>query len=871
MRKEKKFDAVFKMQFQATQVPPLEATGLMISLIPVGSGKPTARLERAEILEGTCTWENPVYETVELVKETKTGRIGEKCYYLIVSTVSSESGFLGHVQIDFADLAEATDPRNLTLPLQTSKSGGILHVTVQRVPEDHDARSTEDGEMLDAETRDRYSNINGSLQSTESEASMEATSSGDAESQNNQMKMLERKVEVSEKEVESLRQQVISESKKGQQLSEMIAHLQEERDAIKTECEQLKSDFASAIQKETESVKLLLEGIKKELQSERHLNDELKLQLQKTEDSNSEYILALRYLNKQMDQKNMETSEFSSKIKALESEKMDSDEEKLLKQTIENLNSEIEVHKKEREEILMDVKKLTADAENLERESKQICSTLQQNLQEKMEMEQNYSEALATVKQLEFRVETLEEDVKKQQLQYSETLTLKEELEIQVENLHKELENQAQLYEENLKTATEAKINQEQRAVRAKKAFREAMRDNTNMVERLQEEFKSLTDEMSLKIEENEKLAQKSTAEATELQQKNEVLESLLQKAEEEHQKTRTEYERYVHEFEEVKQLSDEMSLKIEENEKLAQKFIAETTDLRGKNKVLESLLQKAEEEHQITTTEYVRTVHELEELKQLSDEMSVQIEENEKLSQKSIAEATDLRLKNEVLKSLLQKAEEEHQITRTRYEGIVYELQEQNKRIYIDEREDLERQLASVREEVDKLKQENISIKSQVDLKNLKEVNLNLEVKKLRLKNSDLKNHLSQVELEKEDLKKEVATLQEVFHKNKENAQAKNINTSESERIGNMENNTSLANLRIVDDLRNQIELDSAQIKSLLGEVEYLTERNRIMEEGLEEMHERYSEISLRFAEVEGERQQLIMTLRNLKNGKKN
>lgn len=869
MRREKKFDAVFKMRFQVTQVPPLEATGLMISLIPVGAGKPTARLERAEIVEGTCKWENPVYETVELVQEIKTGRIGEKCYYLIVSTVSSESGFLGHGQIDFADLAEATDPTNLTLPLQTSKSGGILHVTVQRVPEDHYSRSTEDGEILDAETRDHYSN--GTLQSTETEVSREALSSGDAESENNQMKMLEREVEVSEKEVESLRQQVISESKKGQQLSELIAHLQEEREVIKTECEQLKSDFASAIQKETESMKILLDGIKKELQSERHLNDELKLQLQKTEDSNSEYILAWRDLNKQTDQKNTETSEFSSNIKALESEKMDPEEEKLLKQTIENLNSEIEVHKKEKEDILMDVKKLTTDGENLDRASKQIYSTLQQTLEENMEMEQNYAESLATVKQLKFRVEALEEDIKKQQLQYSESLILNEELENQVENLHKELENQAQLYEENLKTAIEANINQEQTAVRAKEAFRQAMRDNANTVERLQEEFKQLTDEMSLKIDENEKLAQKSTAEATDLQQKNEVLESLLQKAVEEHQKTRTDYERSVHELEEVKQLSDEMLLKIEENEKLSQKLIAEATDLRGKNKVLESLLQKDEEEYQITRTEYERTVHELEELKQLSDEMSVQIEENEKLSQKWIAEATDLRGKNEALESLLQKAEEEHQITRTKYEGTVHELQEQNKRIYINEHDDHERQLASVREEVDKLKQENISMKSQVDLKNSKEVNLNLEVKKLRLKNSDLKNHLSQVELEKEDLKKEVATLQEGFHKNKESAKAKNINTSEPEGIGNMENNTSMANLRVIDDLTNQIDVNIAQIKSLLAEVEYLKERNRIMEEGLEEMHERYSEISLRFAEVEGERQQLIMTLRNLKSGKKN
>jgi hypothetical protein len=42
-------------------------------------------------------------------------------------------------------------------------------------------------------------------------------------------------------------------------------------------------------------------------------------------------------------------------------------------------------------------------------------------------------------------------------------------------------------------------------------------------------------------------------------------------------------------------------------------------------------------------------------------------------------------------------------------------------------------------------------------------------------------------------------------------------------------------------------------------------------MDKELKEMQERYSEISLKFAEVEGERQRLVMAVRNLKNGKKN
>lgn len=63
----------------------------------------------------------------------------------------------------------------------------------------------------------------------------------------------------------------------------------------------------------------------------------------------------------------------------------------------------------------------------------------------------------------------------------------------------------------------------------------------------------------------------------------------------------------------------------------------------------------------------------------------------------------------------------------------------------------------------------------------------------------------------------------------------------------------------------------DQSVIDELLSEVPLLKERNKIMEIELKEMQERYSEISLKFAEVEGERQKLVMTIRNLKNAKKN
>lgn len=54
--------------------------------------------------------------------------------------------------------------------------------------------------------------------------------------------------------------------------------------------------------------------------------------------------------------------------------------------------------------------------------------------------------------------------------------------------------------------------------------------------------------------------------------------------------------------------------------------------------------------------------------------------------------------------------------------------------------------------------------------------------------------------------------------------------------------------------------------VSDMLTELATLKERNKSMESELKEMQERYTEMSLRFAEVEGERQKLVMTLRNLR-----
>lgn len=62
----------------------------------------------------------------------------------------------------------------------------------------------------------------------------------------------------------------------------------------------------------------------------------------------------------------------------------------------------------------------------------------------------------------------------------------------------------------------------------------------------------------------------------------------------------------------------------------------------------------------------------------------------------------------------------------------------------------------------------------------------------------------------------------------------------------------------------------DDGRLSDVLTELSSLKEKDISMKTELKELQERYSEMSLKFAEVEGERQKLVMTVRSLKNARK-
>ncbi|RXH95554.1 hypothetical protein DVH24_008054 [Malus domestica] len=85
-----------------------------------------------------------------------------------------------------------------------------------------------------------------------------------------------------------------------------------------------------------------------------------------------------------------------------------------------------------------------------------------------------------------------------------------QELESNIRSLEEELEKQAQIFEADLEAVAGAKVEHEQRAIRAEEAPRKTGSKNANTAEMLREEFQRLYVRMALIFDANEKVALKA-------------------------------------------------------------------------------------------------------------------------------------------------------------------------------------------------------------------------------------------------------------------------------------------------------------------------------------------------------------------------
>ncbi|CAM6099992.1 unnamed protein product [Calypogeia fissa] len=120
----------FKFTFQATKVPLSGWDKLVVSVVPLETGRVSFKTTRVPVKNGTCNWPDAVIESTKLSQDSKTKEYDEKLYKIVVSSGSSRSGVLGEVTIDVADYTTSNNPSQISLPLRNCNAGTILHMNI---------------------------------------------------------------------------------------------------------------------------------------------------------------------------------------------------------------------------------------------------------------------------------------------------------------------------------------------------------------------------------------------------------------------------------------------------------------------------------------------------------------------------------------------------------------------------------------------------------------------------------------------------------------------------------------------------------------------------------------------------------------------
>ncbi|KAL8232564.1 hypothetical protein R6Q57_002342 [Mikania cordata] len=419
-----KINVMFQLQFQATQVPKMKGKGLMIALIPAETGKPIAKLERTPVVDGSCTWAEPIYELVKLVKHQKTETYKEKIYYFNVQTGSSKSGFVGEVGVDFANFAETTEPFQLSLPLTTSSSGAILHVFIQKMQRKDESRETDENESLQSE----------SVRSRNQASDCSENGNTNAESKN------------------IVKQRSITDWSLGSLSDRSMADLlnSPEENRSKDEAQTLKSEV-TRLERQAELAELELESLRKQISKENRRSQDLSTKIDELEgqcdELNKLKVELVKDFERKMKEKDKEISSLS--------------------EDIESIYAELELEKKEKEELKIHIEDVSLDYRFLLQENDDISS-----------------KSLTTTREYELQVKRLEEKIMNQAAEFK----------THIKRLETELEKQGLDFEDDVQDLMKAKIEQEERIVQAEEALKKSTLTNAAIVDKCNQEILLLTD-----------------------------------------------------------------------------------------------------------------------------------------------------------------------------------------------------------------------------------------------------------------------------------------------------------------------------------------------------------------------------------------
>ncbi|CAK8579164.1 unnamed protein product [Lathyrus sativus] len=765
--------------------------------------------------------------------------------------------------------------------------------------------------------------------------------------------VLARQVDVSDMELQTLRKQIVKESKRGQELTKEVISLKEERDTLKIECENFKSfrkrrDDAKVSSRsllESGDLHTLVEEIRQELNHEKDMNANLRLQLNKTQESNAELVLAVQDLDAMLEQKNNEILSLSNNYKQAKNShgfgrnvsncETDDDEQKELDELVKNPNSpkethllekkitdlygEIEMYRRDKDELEMQMEQLALDYEILKQENHDIAYKLEQSeLQEQLKLQYECSPPPG-IDEFEAHIQNLENKLKKQSEEFSNSLETIKSLENQIHRLEEELEKQVQGFESDLDSVTHDKVEQEQRAIRAEEALRCTRLKNANTAERLQDEFRKLSMQMATTFEANETATMRALTEASELRMQKKLLEEMLRKVKEDLQSVKADYEVKLNELSnkidtmtvQMQQMLlaiDDKSMQLENQKKheeiVGRDFFEEIQLLKAENEKLTveiSCLYEQVKQKEVSSSDLELMKKSLEEYETL---LNTQKEErNELVSTTALLKKEAEQSLDELnrMRHLKDQEEKVGKLLQSELEALKAQYSDL-KRSHIDdetEKEILRKQNFHLNDELKK-KDDALTKKSASISQNSKEMtNLKEKIKTLedQIKSKEIaleKSASSLLEKERvlqskiEELENKVEELNQSIKVAADKSFTTTNDRSEKVRssIEHLNNDTSCIsdeNGAVMSSLKSHAHLSekeaekpvidnnsNVRLSDVLTELSSLKERDNSTKTELKELQERYSEMSLKFAEVEGERQKLVMTVRSLKNARK-
>lgn len=803
----------------------------MISLVPDDVGKPTFKLEKSEVKEGICSWENPIYVSVKLIKEPKTGIVREKIYHFVVATGSSKSGFLGEASIDFADFLTEADPLTVSLPLKFANSGAVLNVTIHKIQGASDLKFIEENKDQTLSKEDSFK----SLQSND-----------DLEGYNQD----ERSLDVNTAKNAGLGGSFDSIGESGW-IDDGNARLPQRHNSVpatrnghrrsNTDWSASSTSDESYIESRNSPENSFQRGFSSVTESSDPI-ERLKMELEALRRQSELSELEKQSLRKQAIKESKRIQELSKEVSCLKGER-DGAMEECEKLRLQNSRDEADAESRLRcisedssnmiEEIRDELsceKDLTSNLKlQLQRtqESNSNLILAVRDLNEMLEQKNNEISSLNSLleeaKKLEEHkgmdsgnneIDTLKQQIEDLDWELDSYKKKNEEQEILLDELTQEYES---LKEENYKNVS-SKLEQQE----CSNAEDEYL-DSKDIIDELKSQIEILEGKLKQQsLEYSECLITVNELESQVKELKKELedqaqaydedIDTMMRekteqeqraiKAEENLRKTRWNNAITAERLQEkCKRLSLEMESKLSEHENLTKKTLAEANNLRLQNKTLEEMQEKT---HTEITQEKEQRKHVEEKNKALS--MKVQM------------------LESEVLK--LTKLRDESSAAATETEKIIQEWRK--------ERDEFERKL-SLAKEVAKTAQKELTLtKSSNDDKETRLRNLKTEVEGLSLQYSELQNSFVQEKMENDELRKQVSNLK-VDIRRKEEEMTKILDArmeARSQENGHKEENLS----------------------KLSDELAYCKNKNSSMERELKEMEERYSEISLRFAEVEGE-----------------